>query len=99
MSNMSDEKGPGAGDVAPPPEESGDLLPQSDTPDALAAPEEWLKVSDVAKLLGGLASTKTISRWADQGDIPHSVTLGKHRRFRRSDAEALRDKLIPPEDS
>ncbi|MBW3594384.1 MAG: helix-turn-helix domain-containing protein [Actinobacteria bacterium] len=33
-------------------------------------------------------STKTVSRWAKEGKIPHVVTLGGHRRF---PAAAVRD--------
>lgn len=45
--------------------------------------EEYLAPGDVARLL--FVSARTVSRWADQGRIPHVVTLGGHRRFRRSD--------------
>ncbi len=45
--------------------------------------DEYLAPGDVARLL--CVSARTVSRWADQGRIPHLVTLGGHRRFRRSD--------------
>ncbi len=53
------------------------------------APEEYLAPADVARLL--CVSARTVSRWADQGRIPHIVTLGGHRRFRRSDVVRLVD--------
>jgi excisionase family DNA binding protein len=55
--------------------------------------EEYLAPGDVARLL--FVSPRTVSRWADQGRIPHVVTLGGHRRFRRSDVV----KLIDPRES
>jgi excisionase family DNA binding protein len=51
------------------------------------AGEEYLAPGDVARLL--CVSARTVSRWADQGRIPHLVTLGGHRRFRRSDVVRL----------
>ena len=50
--------------------------------------DEFLAPGDVARML--CVSPRTVSRWADQGLIPHMVTLGGHRRFRRSDVEKLR---------
>ena len=47
------------------------------------AREDYLAPGDVARLL--CVSARTVSRWADQGRLPHLVTLGGHRRFRRSD--------------
>ena len=51
------------------------------------AGDEYLSPGDVARLL--FVSARTVSRWADQGRIPHLVTLGGHRRFRRSDVVKL----------
>lgn len=51
--------------------------------------DEYLAPGDVAKLL--CVSARTVSRWADQGRIPHLVTLGGHRRFLRSDVVKLLD--------
>lgn len=42
---------------------------------------------DAARILG--ASTKTVRRWAESGHLPVVRTPGGHRRFRRSDVEAL----------
>lgn len=47
---------------------------------------------DAAELLG--VHRDTVTRWADEGKLPCWVTPGGHRRFRRSDVEAL---LAPPE--
>ena len=53
------------------------------------AGDEYLAPADVARLL--CVSARTVSRWADQGRIPHLVTLGGHRRFLRSDIVRLLD--------
>lgn len=50
--------------------------------------DEYLTPGEVAKLLA--VSPKTITRWADANLIPCIVTLGGHRRFRRSDIEEIR---------
>jgi len=44
--------------------------------------DEYLSAGDAARLL--CVSPRTVSRWADQGRIPHLVTLGGHRRFSRA---------------
>lgn len=49
--------------------------------------ENYLAPGDVARLL--CVSARTVSRWADQGRIPHIVTLGGHRRFRPEDVARL----------
>jgi excisionase family DNA binding protein len=49
--------------------------------DALLAPAE------AAVALG--VSTKTLTRWARDGKLPCTRTLGGHRRFRREDIERL----------
>lgn len=46
---------------------------------------EYLKTSEVAGLLR--VSPKTVTRWAKDGKLPHSRTLGGHRRF---PADAIR---------
>jgi len=51
------------------------------------ANEEYLSAGDAARLL--CVSARTVSRWADQGRIPHLVTLGGHRRFRKSSVMKL----------
>lgn len=49
------------------------------------ADSEFLTPGEVARML--YVSPKTISRWASQNLLPCIVTLGGHRRFRRSDVE------------
>jgi excisionase family DNA binding protein len=57
------------------------------------APQKaYLRAAEAAALLR--VSPKTISRWAREGKLGHVVTLGGHRRFRRSDIEALADRLV-----
>jgi excisionase family DNA binding protein len=51
--------------------------------------DEYMTPAEVARLLG--VAPRTVSRWADQGRISHSVTLGGHRRFLRSDIVKLLD--------
>lgn len=51
------------------------------------APDQLLTPADVAAL--AFVDPKTVSRWARAGKIPFETTPGGHRRFRRSDVEAL----------
>ena len=39
----------------------------------------YLSTSEAARILR--VSSKTVSRWAKDGKIPHVTTLGGHRRF------------------
>lgn len=54
-----------------------------------AAPDDTghLSLSAASKLLG--VHSTTLRRWADAGSVPVYVTPGGHRRFARSDIEAL----------
>lgn len=68
-------------------------------PDPLDAydPEKCLKPSEVAQVLGHIVSAKTITRWADDGQItPMVTTLGGHKRFPIATVRALRDRLLAP---
>jgi excisionase family DNA binding protein len=56
--------------------------------------ERWLLTWEVAHLLH--MSPKTISRWAAEGKLPHTTTLGGHRRYPESQILALRDQLTQP---
>jgi len=44
---------------------------------------EWLSLSEVAKMLG--VHPSTVRNWANQGQIPVHRTKGGHRRFKRSE--------------
>ena len=51
-------------------------------------PEEYLLAAEVGRLLR--VSPKTVSRWAKEGKLPYSRTLGGHRRFPAGPIRALR---------
>ena len=57
----------------------------------------YLRAAEAAALLH--VSPKTISRWAREGKLGHVVTLGGHRRFSRSEIEALAERMIMTEES
>jgi excisionase family DNA binding protein len=46
---------------------------------------EWLSLSDVARILG--VHPSTVRSWSDQGNLPVHRTQGGHRRYRLSDVE------------
>jgi excisionase family DNA binding protein len=46
---------------------------------------EWLSLSDVARILG--VHPSTVRSWSDQGNLPVHRTQGGHRRFKLSDVE------------
>ena len=48
---------------------------------------DYLRVGEVALLFH--VSPKTVVRWAEDGKLPHIVTLGGHRRFPRASIESL----------
>ena len=56
----------------------------------------YLRAAEAAALLH--VSPKTISRWAREGKLGHVVTLGGHRRFSRSEIEALAERMIMTEE-
>ncbi len=56
-----------------------------------AAPK-YLKTAEVAELLH--VSPKTVTRWAKDGKLPHSRTLGGHRRFPGEAITKLAEELI-----
>lgn len=57
----------------------------------MAPDDELLAAGQVAAMFG--VDPATVSRWADAGRLPVAVrTLGGHRRFRRGDVEALRNR-------
>jgi excisionase family DNA binding protein len=61
---------------------------------AMAQPKgaEYLKTAEVADILH--VSPKTVTRWAKDGKLPHSRTLGGHRRFPASSIRKLAEGLI-----
>lgn len=52
-----------------------------------SAARDYLTPGEVARALR--VSPKTVVRWANDGRIPCTVTLGGHRRFRRADVDQL----------
>jgi excisionase family DNA binding protein len=52
----------------------------------------YLKTAEVAEILH--VSPKTVTRWAKDGKLPHSRTLGGHRRFPAEAIDRLARELI-----
>lgn len=52
----------------------------------------YLKTAEVAELLH--VSPKTVTRWAKDGKLPHSRTLGGHRRFPADAIDRLARELV-----
>ncbi len=52
----------------------------------------YLKTAEVADILH--VSPKTVTRWAKDGKLPHSRTLGGHRRFPAERIEQLAEGLV-----
>jgi excisionase family DNA binding protein len=59
-------------------------LPQTTQP-------RYLRTAQVAELLH--VSPKTVSRWAQEGMLPHVRTLGGHRRYPDQEIRALLETL------
>ncbi len=55
------------------------------------ADESFLTSGEAARILH--VSSKTLDRWADQGRVPCSVTLGGHRRFSRPAISAVAEQM------
>lgn len=56
--------------------------------------DELLTTSEVAEMFR--VDPKTVTRWARNGKLPHTSTLGGHRRYHRSQIEAiLKDNEVP----
>ena len=51
----------------------------------------WMSRAEVARILQ--VAPVTIGRWASQGKLPYSCTLGGRRRFRRRDIVAIARRL------
>ena len=54
--------------------------------------DRYLKTTEVAEILH--VSTKTVTRWAKDGKLPHSRTLGGHRRYPAAAIQKLAHDLI-----
>jgi excisionase family DNA binding protein len=52
----------------------------------------YLKTAEVAEILH--VSPKTVTRWAKDGKLPHSRTLGGHRRFPAEAIDQLAKELV-----
>ena len=52
---------------------------------------EYITAGEAAKIL--MMSPRTLIRWSDSGRIPHTVTLGGHRRFSRREIERIAKEL------
>lgn len=61
--------------------------------------DEWLSLSDAAKLLG--VHPSTVRLWSDKGVLPTHRTSGGHRRYRRNEvllwAKTTREIRVEPE--
>jgi excisionase family DNA binding protein len=62
-------------------------LPQTTQP-------RYLRTAQVAELLQ--VSPKTVSRWAQEGMLPHVRTLGGHRRYPDQEIRTLLETLSEP---
>jgi excisionase family DNA binding protein len=54
----------------------------------------YLRTAQVAELLQ--VSPKTVSRWAQEGMLPHFRTLGGHRRYPNREIRAMLKTLSEP---
>ncbi len=52
-----------------------------------ASEEEWLGIDSACKMLG--VDQSTLRRWSDSGRVPVFRTPGGHRRYRKSDLQAI----------
>ena len=54
--------------------------------------DEMLRISEASRMLG--VSSSTLRRWEQDGKLASFRTMGKHRRYRRSDIQKLRDEML-----
>jgi excisionase family DNA binding protein len=52
----------------------------------------YLRTAEVAEVLR--VSPKTVTRWAKDGKLPHSRTLGGHRRFPADAIKRIAEDLV-----
>ena len=64
-----------------------DAEPDSPHDGSMSDPDDLLTTTEVGEILG--VSGKTVSRYADLGTLPVLTLPSGHRRFRRSDIDAL----------
>ncbi len=57
-------------------------------PTAPPADHDYLSSGEVARIFG--VNVGTVTRWSDEGKLPHFKTLGGKRRFSRDDVERLK---------
>ena len=63
-------------------------------PEPTIPPRGYLRVGEVAALLG--VSPQAVNSWARQGLLPHTRTLGGHRRYPAADVHRLARALRQP---
>ena len=54
--------------------------------------DRYLRTAEVARILH--VSPKTVTRWAKDGKLPHSRTLGGHRRFPAEAIEKVAEDMV-----
>ena len=52
---------------------------------------EFVRAGDVARLFH--VSPKTVARWSNEGKLPHTLTLGGHRRYPLHEVRDLLDRI------
>ena len=57
-------------------------------------PSAYVRTAEAAAILH--VSPKTITRWAKEGKLPHSRTLGGHRRYPANVIRKLAEELVEP---
>lgn len=57
-------------------------------------PDGWLTAADVAELFH--VEAKTVSRWATQGRLPFTRTLGGHRRYPEAEIRRIAAEMYQP---
>ena len=63
----------------------------------MTEPPQYLLTSEAAEILQ--VSPKTVTRWAKEGRLPFTRTLGGHRRYPEAELrELLADNTVPASD-
>lgn len=65
-----------------------------DRPQILNDQGKLLTPGEVAELFA--VDPKTVNRWAAEGRLQHTRTLGGHRRYREDHVRALLEQGVPP---